>query len=177
LREKQIEAAIETESFPFRPWVRRAGASIVAVAAAITLLLLIRVVSSPSSRFGWIGEPFVWVYIGTLWAGGLRIWLGTWRPVAEIDPSQLVVRPLHLLRARRIAWNVITGTEQMLGGDRMILFFDDSRGPRQVALNLNLVKGRRSFVERIEQSLRQRGFHDRIEGRSRYLSATTNREG
>ena len=137
----------------------------------MTLLLLIRIVAAPASRFGWIGEPFVWVYLGTLWAGGLRIWLGTLGSVAEVSPAGLVVRPLHLLRAKHILWEAITGAEQMIGGDRMILYFNGSRGPRHVALNLNLVKGRRPFVERVELHLRQRGFHERIEGRSRYLSA------
>ena len=34
----------------------------------------------------------------------------------------------------------------MIGGDRMIVYFDTPRGMRFVALNLNLVKGRREFL-------------------------------
>ena len=44
----------------FRPWVRRAGLSIVIVAAAITAAILITLAVVPSARFGWIGERFVW---------------------------------------------------------------------------------------------------------------------
>jgi hypothetical protein len=157
--------------FGFRPWVRRAGASIVGVAAAITALVVLRLLTAPEARFGWFGEPFVWIYLATLWLGGLRIWLGTRSPVVEIGGDSVLVRPLHLFRGRRIAWVRITAIEQMVGGDRMILYFEDLRGPRQVALNLNLVRGRRAFVERIESILRQRGFRERIIGRSRVLSA------
>src|SRR5436190_7578719 len=95
--------------FPFRPWVRRAGLSIVLVAAAATLTIT------------WIGERAVWVYVATLWIGGLKVWLGTLRPVAEMSDQRLILRPLHHLRARAIAWAAISGTEQMTGGDRLIV--------------------------------------------------------
>src|SRR4051794_41403122 len=104
--------------FPFRPWVRRAGLSIVLVAAAATLTIT------------WIGERAVWVYVATLWIGGLKVWLGTLRPVAEIDEQRIVLRPLHNLRARTIPWAAITGTEQMTGGDHLIVFFETARGMR-----------------------------------------------
>src|ERR1051326_3790479 len=93
------------QAFPFRPWVRRAGFSIVLVAAAATLTIT------------WIGEKAVWIYVVTLWIGGLKVWLGTLRPVAEVSDEQLVLRPLHNLRARTIAWSAISGTEQ--SGDRL----------------------------------------------------------
>jgi hypothetical protein len=144
--------------FPFRPWVRRAGLSIVLVAAAATLTIT------------WIGERAVWVYVATLWLGGLKVWLGTLRPVAEIDEQRLVLRPLHNLRPRTIAWSAISGTEQMTGGDRLIVYFDTPRGMRFVALNLNLVKGRREFLAQVDGRLRAMGFEERTVDRSRYLS-------
>ena len=156
--------------FPFRPWVARAGISIVAVSAATSAIVLGTLLVVPSARYGWIGEPFVWAYLGTLWAGGLKVWTGTRRPVAEIAADTLTLRPLHQLRARRITWEAILGIEQMTGGDRMIVYFDTSRGMRFVAFNLNLVKGRREFVTQIEARLRARGFVEKIVDRSRYLS-------
>jgi len=144
--------------FPFRPWVRRAGLSIVLVAAAATLTIT------------WIGERAVWVYVATLWIGGLKVWLGTLRPVAEIDEQRIVLRPLHSLRARTVAWPAIRGTEQMTGGDRLIVYFDTPRGMRFVALNLNLVKGRREFLAQLDGRLREMGFGERTVDRSRYLS-------
>src|SRR5688572_20119340 len=81
--------------FAFRPWVRRAGFSIVLVAAAITGTIVLILLFSPAARFGWVGEPFVWAYVGTLWAGGLKVWIGARRPVAEIGETTLVLRPLH----------------------------------------------------------------------------------
>ncbi|HEX6161492.1 MAG TPA: hypothetical protein VF111_15050, partial [Thermoanaerobaculia bacterium] len=63
--------------FPFRPWVRRAGLSIVLTAAAISIAIISALLLIPTARYGWIGERFVWVYIGTLWLGGLKVWLGT----------------------------------------------------------------------------------------------------
>ncbi|HYI08201.1 MAG TPA: hypothetical protein VEK57_03940 [Thermoanaerobaculia bacterium] len=160
----------ETRFFPFRPWVRRAGFSIVAVATAITVAIVMALTLSPPARYGWLGEPFVWVYIGTLWLGGLKVWLGTRRPVAEVGDAAITLRPLHQFRARTIRWEDLRGTEQMIGGDRMIVYFDTSRGMRFVALNLNLVKGRRDFVTLVETHLRALEFAERVVERSRYLS-------
>jgi len=159
-----------TSVFPFRPWVRRAGLSIVLTAAAITAAIILTLVLSPSARYGWIGERFVWVHIGTLWLGGLKVWLGTRRPIAEVAGDTITLRPLHQFRTRVIRWDSVSGTEQMIGGDRMILYFDTPRGMRFVALNLNLVKGRRDFLTLVDSRLRSLGFEEKIVERSRYLS-------
>ena len=148
--------SVTAQAFPFRPWVRRAGLSIVLVAAAATFTIT------------WIGEKAVWVYVATLWLGGLKVWLGTLRPVAEVADSGLVLRPLHNLRPRAIAWPAMRGTEQ--SGDRLIVYYDVGRGLRFVALNLNLVKGRREFLALLESRLREMGFEERMVDRSRYLS-------
>ena len=144
--------------------------SIVVVATAATLAIAGTLAVNPAARYGWLGERFVWVYIGTLWLGGLKVWLGTMRPAAEADEESLTVRPLHQLRQRVIAWKAISGTEQMIGGDRLIVFFETPRGQRFVALNLNLVKGRKDFMSLIEARLRERGFAEKIVERSRYLA-------
>jgi hypothetical protein len=156
--------------FGFRPWVRRAGFSIVAVATLVTAAIIVTLATVPSTRYGWIGEPFVWVYIGTLWIGGAKVWLGTRRPIAEVGAATLTLRPLHQFRARIVAWSDLRGTEQMIGGDRMIVYFDTPRGLRFVALNLNLIKGRRDFVTLMDARLREMGFEERVVERSRYLS-------
>src|SRR5258708_25866974 len=83
-----------SESYPFRPWVRRAGASIVLVAAGVTAAIGVELVANPAARYGWIGERAIWVYIATLWIGGLKVWLGTRRPGAEIGEGTLTPRPL-----------------------------------------------------------------------------------
>jgi hypothetical protein len=159
--------------FDFRPWVRRAGWSIVVVAGLVSVAIAGTLILSPSARYGWIGEPFVWVYIGTLWLGGLKVWLGARRPVAEIAADTLTLRPLHQFRTRVVRWDAISGTEQMIGGDRMIVYFDTPRGMRFVALNLNLVRGRREFLAQIDARLRAMGFAEKIVERSRYLSRAT----
>ena len=157
-------------SFGFRPWVRRAGLSIVLVAAAVTAAIVITLSVDPSARYGWIGERFVWVYLGTLWLGGLKVWLGTMRPVAEASDETLTLRPLHQFRSRTVRWRDISGTEQMVGGDRMIVYFDTARGMRFVAMNLNLVKGRREFLKLMDERLLGMGFRENVVERSRYLS-------
>jgi hypothetical protein len=144
--------------FPFRPWVRRAGLSIVLVAAAASLTIT------------WIGERALWVYVAALWLGGLKVWLGTLRPVAEADVGRLTLRPLHNLRTRTIRWAEVRGTEQMTGGDRLIVYYDTPRGMRFAALNLNLIKGRRDFLALLDARLRGMGFQEKIVERSRYLS-------
>jgi hypothetical protein len=58
----------------------------------------------------------------------------------------------------------------MLGGDRLIVFYETARGIRFVALNLNLVKGRRDFLLSLEGRLRAIGFEEKVIERSRYLS-------
>ena len=162
---------VETpQIFRFRPWVRRAGFSIIAVAAVITATILLSLAIFPSARYGWLGERFVWVYVGTLWIGGVKVWTGTRRPVAEVDERGVVLRPLHQFRERRFGWDAIRGTEQMLGGDRLIVYFDTARGMRFVALNLNLVKGRRDFLKLLDAELIERRFVEKIVDRSRYLS-------
>jgi hypothetical protein len=166
----------ETERFAFRPWVRRAGLSIVLVAAAASLAILIALVTKPETRFGWIGERVVWVYLGTLWRGGLKVWLGTMRPVAEVGPATLLLRPLHQLRSRTIEWRQVSGTEQMTGGDRLIVYYDTPRGMRFVALNLNLIKGRRDFVRLVDDRLRAMGFMEKTVERSRYLTRVADGE-
>ena len=144
--------------YRFRPWVRRAGLSIVLVAAGAT------------AAIGWIGERALWAYIILLWIGGLKVWLGTFRPVAEADERRLVLRPLHNLRQRAIEWTRISGTEQMTGGDRLIVYYDTTRGMRFVALNLNLVKGRREFLKMLDDRLRSMGFVEKTVERSHYLT-------
>jgi hypothetical protein len=156
--------------FAFRPWVRRAGFSIVVVAGIVSAAIATTLITVPSTRYGWIGEPFVWVYIGTLWIGGMKVWLGTRRPIAEVTPETLTLRPLHQFRSRVVMWTDLRGTEQMIGGDRMIVYFDTPRGMRFVALNLNLVKGRRDFLALMDARLRGLQFVERIVERSRYLS-------
>src|SRR3954469_15203198 len=156
--------------FAFRPWVRRAGLSIVLVAAAVTALMASALSVNPQARYGWMGERPVWVYLAVLWAGGLRVWLGTLRPVAETGDEELIVRPLHQFTTRVIRWETVRGTEQTIGGDRLIIYFDSRRGMRFVALNLNLIRGRRDFVQVIEEKLGQLGFVERIVEKSRYLT-------
>jgi len=153
--------AEQSKSFAFRPWVRRAGLSIVLVAAGATVGLAI---------FRDFQERALWVYVATLWIGGLKVWLGTLRPIAELSNETLVLRPLHNLRERVIAWKRLRGTEQMIGGDRLIVYFDTRRGMRFAALNLNLVKGRRDFLALLDARLRSMDFIEREVGRSRYLS-------
>ena len=159
-----------SRSFGFRPWVRRAGLSIVAVAATAALIVGGSLLLSQTARYGWFGEPFVWIYIGTLAAGGLKIVWGTLSSVATLSDESIMVSPLHQLRSHTIPWSAIRGTEQMIGGDRLIIFYDLPRGPRFAALNLNLIKGRRDFLGILESQLKSRGFVERTEGRSRYLA-------
>lgn len=156
--------------FAFRPWVRRAGLSIIIVAAAVTALLVGAAIFAPSARFGWIREPFVWVYLGTLWLGGLKVFTGTLRPIAEAREDALVLRPLHQFFTKRVTWSSIRGTEQSIGGDRLIVYYHTARGVRFVALNLNLVKGRRDFLALLDERLMAMGFAERVVERSRYLS-------
>ncbi len=157
-------------AFTFRPWVRRAGASIVLIAIAVTLTLAGAIVLTPSFRFGWVREPFVWIYIGTLWLGGLKVFLGTLRPVAEADGEGMVLRPLHQFFEKRVAWTAIVGTEQLMGGDRLIIYYQSPRGMRFVALNLNLVKGRKELLAMLDAKLLAMGYKEKIVERSRYLS-------
>jgi hypothetical protein len=159
-----------TDVYPFRPWVARAGFSIVLVAAGVTAAIVVALLASPSARYGWIGERAVWVYIATLWLGGLKVWLGARRPIAEVGEGTLTLRPLHQFRSRTIRWEEFRGTEQMLGGDRLIVYWDGPRGMRFVALNLNLIKGRRNFLSVIDDRLRAMGFVEKTVERSRYLS-------
>jgi hypothetical protein len=108
---------------------------------------------SPGARFGWAAEPAIWVYIAALWIGGLRVWLATYRPIAEIG-ERIVMRPLHMFTTRVISWGDVRGTEQTRGGDRLILYYDAGRGMRFVALNLNLVRGRREFSRQSKETWR-----------------------
>ncbi|MEA2326294.1 MAG: hypothetical protein QOE68_1253 [Thermoanaerobaculia bacterium] len=162
--------AAPSESYAFRPWVRRAGASIVIVAAGVTGAIVIALIANPSARYGWIGERAVWAYIATLWIGGLKVWLGARRAVAEVGEETLTLRPLHQFRSRTLRWSDIRGTEQMIGGDRMIVYYDTPRGMRFVAMNLNLIKGRRTFLATIDTRLSAMGFVEKTVDRSRYLS-------
>jgi hypothetical protein len=158
------------KKFGFRPWVRRAGLSIVLVAATMTVLLLGGSWLHPAIRFGWAREPFAWAYIVALWLGGAKVFLGTFQSIAEMDDERLVLRPLHQLRATSVRWESILGTEQMTGGDRLIVYHRTRRGMRYVALNLNLVKGRRDFVTLLDERLLALRFRERVVDRSRYLS-------
>ena len=155
-------------AFSFRPWVRRAGLSIVLVAAFATAVIVMTLTVSPAARFGWMGERVVWVYLGVLWLGGLRVFLATFGTIVEADDERLVVRPLHQFGRRTIPWSRIRGTEQ--SGDRLIIYYDAPRGMRFVALNLNLVKGRREFLALLVARLIAMGFAERMVERSRYLS-------
>src|SRR5687767_11069168 len=84
--------------FAFRPWVRRAGLSIIGVAAALTAFVLGNAVFSTTARYGWTREPFVAVYLAVLWLGGVRIFAGTFRPIAQFHTDFIDLRPLHGFR-------------------------------------------------------------------------------
>src|SRR5258708_28408715 len=127
-------------------------------------------VATTVALYGWIGERIVWVYNGTRWIGGAKVFAGTWRPIAEVGEDGVILRALHQFRERSVRWTDIQGTEQMLGGDRLIVYFDTRRGMRFVALNLNLVKGRKDFLALVDAKLRTMGFQERFVERSRYLS-------
>src|SRR4051812_5428945 len=99
----------DSESYAFRPWVRRAGASIVLVAAGVTAAMVVAFAANPAARYGWIGERAIWVYVITLWLGGLKVWLGTRRPVAEVGEETLILRPLHQFRMRTLPWTQLRG--------------------------------------------------------------------
>jgi hypothetical protein len=154
--------------FSFRPWVRRAGLTIVLVAAFASAAILSMLIVSPAARYGWMGERVVWGYLAVLWIGGLRVFLATFRPIAETDEQRIIVRPLHQFGSRTIEWARMRGTEQ--SGDRLIIYHDTPRGMRFVALNLNLIKGRRDFLALLDQRLLTMGFTERMVERSRYLS-------
>src|SRR5713226_7417607 len=95
--------------FSFRPWVRRAGLSIVLVAAFASAAIIAMLMISASARYGWMGERVVWVYLAVLWIGGLRVFLATFRPIAEVDEERIVVRPLHQFGSRTIGWSRMRG--------------------------------------------------------------------
>ncbi|HVT04483.1 MAG TPA: hypothetical protein VHL58_14040 [Thermoanaerobaculia bacterium] len=158
----------EIGQFGFRPWVRRAGLSILAVAAIVTALMWSMVHSS--FRYGWVREPFSWIYVAVLWIGGLRIYMGTLKNAAEILESGLILRPLHRFGRADIDWTAVKGTEQMIGGDRLIVYYERGRGLRFIAMNLNLVKRRRQFEITLEERLRRLGFVEKVVERSRYLT-------
>src|SRR5260370_39847607 len=155
-------------AFSFRPWVRRTGFSIVLVAAFASTAIVTLLLVSPAVRYGWTGERVVWVYLTLLWIGGLRVFLATFRPIAESNEERIVVRPLHQFGRRTIAWSRMQGKEQ--SGDRLIIYYDTPRGMRFVALNLNLIKGGRDFLALLDQRLMTMGFTERMVERSRYLS-------
>jgi len=91
--------------FAFRPWVRRSGLSIVLVAFVVSAAIVLTLTFSPSARFGWMSERVVWVYLAVLWLGGLKVFLGTYRPIAEVGEETMVLRPLHQFRSRTIPWS------------------------------------------------------------------------
>src|SRR5437764_104690 len=98
-----------SETYAFRRWVRRAGASIVLVAAVVSTAIIIALLASSSARYGWIGEHAVWAYIATLWIGGLKVWLGTRCPIAELRDDMIILRPLHQFRSRTLRWDALGG--------------------------------------------------------------------
>ena len=67
-------------------------------------------------------------------------------------------------------WSRIEGTEQMIRGDRLILYYEENGRTRHIALNLNLVRGRKEFLALLDSRLRELGFLERLVGQSRYLS-------
>lgn len=142
--------------FEFRPWVGRAGWTILAACAAALLLGALLLLS-----YGWevlfLRERSLWIYLATLAAGGARVVIGSRRPVAELDEEGVVLRLLHHIGAKRIRWSQLLGTEQTLPGDRLILHYESARGPRFVAVNLNLIRGRRDFEMALEERLRALG--------------------
>jgi len=157
--QEELRVSGSSQRFVFRPWVRRAGWSILSVAFAATVSASVLFYVSGHELY-WLREKSLWVYVAVLWIGGLRIVAGTYMPAAEIDDDALTVRPLHNLRGRVLQWRTIVGSEQTIPGDRLILHYATSRGPRFVALNLNLVKGRRDFEAMLALKLRQEGLID-----------------
>ena len=155
--------------FHFRPWVRKAGMSILVITAVMTVLVIVAR-QTPGGRWGWASEPAVQLYLLALWGGSLKIVLTTLRPAAELADEVLTLRPVHQLRGTVVRWSQISGTEQMTGGDRLIVYFNRGRGLRFVALNLNLIRGRREFERALESRLRSAGFAEKTIDRSRYLT-------
>lgn len=165
----EITQITKARAFDFRPWVRKTGLTIVAVAFLVTLLVISSGISSSVARYGWVSEPFVAVYLAVLWIGGARVYLGTYRPIAEMDDRGVILRPLHTIKPRQFEWKSVEGTEQMIRGDRLVFYFRGARGLRHVAINLNLIQGRRDFLHAVDVQLLGLGFTEKIRGDSRYL--------
>jgi hypothetical protein len=90
--------------------VRRAGLSIVIVAAAATAAIAIFGYIKPAAAFRWAREPFVWAYIGALWLGGVKVYLGTLRPVAELD--EVLASGYGIFSGRKVQWATLRFTPE-----------------------------------------------------------------
>lgn len=156
----------EDDRFAFRPWVGRAGMSILAVGVGLTVL----VIGGRVSGGGWASEPAVLVYLALVWAGAVKIYATSRLAAAQLSPVSITLRPLHQFFRKEIPWERIVGIEQMIGGDRLLLYYYGSRGQRFVAMNLNLIRGRREFLAELESRLRTLGFEEKLVDRSRYLT-------
>ncbi len=144
-----VGPAPASAEYAYHPWVRRAcgRAALGGGAGLVVLLLVARAsqgdASGPLGPAALVAGFYGLVFLGTL----VKIAHATRRPLAQVGPGGLALRPLHALRARRIPWHAFRGIAPRPGTHGLELVVEELDGRRrELQVNLALLADRPAFL-------------------------------
>lgn len=152
--------AVQTESFPFRPWVRSTCRTamiwgIGALAAVGAGAWLLR--SPDEGAFGWaftILSAYALLFLVTL----LKIWWTAGNAAVEIDSSGIAYQPLHTFGPRRIPYERVLFCAPREGTESLCIVVEGLRRDREFFLNLGVVVRKHRLLEALGERLMAAGL-------------------
>ena len=155
-----MNAPVGEDSYPFRPWVRRACVKAAAGGAVIVALV--------AAAGFWLGEPgdFAWrravevlAAYGVLFLASLaKIWWTARRPAVVLGHETLSWRPLHRFGRRTARFRDLLSIGQRAGTESLRLVIEERGRARELFLNLGLVDRRHAMLEALGERLRAAGL-------------------
>ena len=152
-------------SFPFRPWVRSScrkamtwGLGVVALLALVSWFF-----RTPGSFH--LGRAFgvLLAYSLLFWVSLAKIWWTAGKPAVQLGPGWLAYQSVLYFRPTRIPLDrcVFCGPREGTQSQR-IVYREPSGRPRELFLNLGIVKGRAAFLRQLGAQLEAAGLSPRL---------------
>ena len=148
-------------AFAFRPWVRRScrkamfwGVGVVALLGGVAWIF-----KTPGSAP--LGRAFgVLLFYGVLfWLTLLKIWWTAGKPAVVVGINFLSYQPLHTFRRRRIPYARVLSCAPRKETESLRIVHEKKPGQgREFFLNLAVVDGRHSFLDRLGERLEATGL-------------------
>jgi hypothetical protein len=149
-----------TETFPFRPWVRRTsrralvwGVAVVVVMGGLVLAFKGGERESWARAFG-----VLLAYSLLFWVSLSKIWWTAGRPAVLLEDDAFAFQPLHTFRPTRIPLAQVLACNPRPGTEALRFVIEKKGTARELFLNLAVVKGQHRFLDLLGERLEAAGL-------------------